>query len=250
MASLPADETPCTAPPRLQCCSPLPAKASPSPPGIPLYQGDLDADLRTVSRNRLAEQITGGLTLTTKMPCPSWGISAARCQLGALLARKEGTVCSACYARRGRYLLTNVQEKLEERYRGLFHPLWTPAMVFLIRWYADRYFRWFDSGDLQGTNHLRNICTVAAHTPDVRHWLPTREARIVRAVGEFPENLTVRLSAQTIDGEPPPHTTTSRVTTGDAGESFDCPSRKQGNVCGDCRACWDPAIKDVAYRLH
>jgi len=28
-----------------------------------------------------------------------------------------------------------------KRYRGLFHPLWPPAMVFLINFYFDRYFR-------------------------------------------------------------------------------------------------------------
>jgi hypothetical protein len=41
----------------------------------------MDSDLHTYSRKRLAEQITGGLSFTTKMPCPSWGISAFRCGL-------------------------------------------------------------------------------------------------------------------------------------------------------------------------
>lgn len=108
----------------------------------------MDADLRAVSRGRLAERITGGLSLTTKMPCPSWGISATRCRIGQALARREGTVCSGCYALRGRYRFAAVQARLEARYRGLFHPLWTPAMVFLVRYFCDRYFRLFDSGDL------------------------------------------------------------------------------------------------------
>ncbi len=38
---------------------------------IPLYEGDIDEDLKLVSRNRLAEKLTGGLSLTTDMPCPS-----------------------------------------------------------------------------------------------------------------------------------------------------------------------------------
>ena len=75
-------------------------------------------------------------------------------------------------------------------------------MVFLIRYYCDRYFRWPSSGDLQGENHLRNIVTLAKHTPDVKHWLSTREAEVVRAVGQFPDNLVVRLSATKIDGKP------------------------------------------------
>jgi hypothetical protein len=64
----------------------------------------LDDDLKTVSRNR--EQITGGMSFTQKMPCPSIGICAYRCNLGAVLAAKEGTTCSECYARSGRYMFS------------------------------------------------------------------------------------------------------------------------------------------------
>src|SRR5438128_1739442 len=90
---------------------------------VPLYRGSMDEDLRIVGRGKLAETITGGLSITTKMPCPSHGISATRCRLGAILAGKPGTVCSKCYALKGRYAFSNVQKKLEERYQGLFDPL-------------------------------------------------------------------------------------------------------------------------------
>src|SRR5947207_15588532 len=86
---------------------------------VPLYQGDLEADLRIGSRNRLAETITGGLSFTSKMPCPSWGIPATRCKIGSVLAQRDGSVCSRCYAMRGRYQFEAVQRKLEERYQGL-----------------------------------------------------------------------------------------------------------------------------------
>lgn len=219
---------------------------------MPLYEGDIEADLHLVARNRLAETITGGLSLTSKMPCPSWGISATRCRIGQVLASREGTVCSGCYALRGRYRFGAVQEKLEERYRGLFHRLWTPAMVFLVRYYCDRYFRLFDSGDLQGVNHLRNIITLAQHVPDVRLWLPTREYEVVRAcAADIPDNLIVRVSAHQVDGEPPSWwPTTSTVTSAAvAGEGI-CPARDQDNRCGECRACWDGSVANVAYRLH
>jgi hypothetical protein len=219
---------------------------------VPLYRGDIEADLRLVARNRLAETITGGLSLTSKMPCPSWGISATRCRIGQALARQEDTVCSGCYALRGRYRFAAVQDKLEGRYQGLFHPLWTPAMVFLVRYYCDRYFRLFDSGDIQGANHLRNIITLARHVPDVRMWLPTREYEVVRAcAADIPDNLTVRVSAHQVDGEPPSWwPTTSTVTSAqEAGDGI-CPARDQDNRCGDCRACWDRGVTNVAYRLH
>ena len=51
-----------------------------------------------------------------------------------------------------------------------------------------------DSGDLQGENYLRNIVRIAQEVPDVSMWLPTREAAVMRAVGEFPPNLTMRSS--------------------------------------------------------
>lgn len=209
-------------------------------------------DLRTVSRNRLAETITGGLSFTSKMPCPSWGISATRCRIGQVLAQREGTVCHGCYALRGRYRFSSVQDKLEDRYQGLFHPLWTPAMVFLVRYYCDRYFRLFDSGDIQGVSNLRNIITLARHVPDVRMWLPTREYETVRAcAAEIPDNLVVRVSAHQIDGEPPSWwPTTSTVSSGQEVGDGICPAPDQDNQCGECRACWDPDVANVAYRLH
>ncbi|MCC7420009.1 MAG: hypothetical protein IT428_07010 [Planctomycetaceae bacterium] len=197
----------------------------------------------------MAEKVTGGLSITEKMPCPSWGIPATRCRLGALLAKKEGTVCGDCYALKGRYRFDKVQAKLEERYKGLFDPLWTPAMVHLIRWCCDRYFRWFDSGDVQGENHLQNIVTIAEAVPDVQMWLPTREAETVRKVGEFPPNLTIRLSANKIDGKAPDWPMTSVVRRA-GGEGYACPSRTQGNSCRACRACWDRDVENVVYTLH
>ncbi len=218
----------------------------------------MERDLDTVSRNRLAERITGGLSLTTKMPCPSWGISAFRCRVGTVLAQKPGSTCADCYARRGRYLFPNVQGKLEQRYAGLRHELWTPAMVFLIRYYCDQYFRWFDSGDLVNEHHLQNINTIAAHTPDVRHWLPSREAAVIRAVrrriGEFAPNLVVRVSGTMIDGKAPKgfeHVSTVISGTKKADpDAFLCPSRRQGGVCGDCRMCWEQDKTTIAYALH
>jgi hypothetical protein len=223
-----------------------------SEPEVPLYRGDMEADLRVVARNRLAETITGGLSFTSKMPCPSWGISATRCRVGQALAQREDTVCHGCYALRGRYRFSTVQDKLEERYQGLFHPLWTPAMAFLVRYYCDRYFRLFDSGDIQGIPHLRNIITLARHVPDVRMWLPTREYEVVRAcAGDIPDNLTVRVSTHQVDGKPPSWwpTTSTVVSNQEPGEGI-CPAPEQDRSCAECRACWDKDIVNVAYRLH
>jgi hypothetical protein len=96
---------------------------------VPLYTGHLtgrlEQDLRIVSRNRMAETITGGLSSPGKMPCLSWGISAARCRVGSVLAAQPGTVCYECYARKRNYARDSVQAKLEARYEGMFNELWT-----------------------------------------------------------------------------------------------------------------------------
>lgn len=227
-----------------------------SRPTVPLYEGDLAHDLCAVARNKLAEKITGGLSQTSKLPCPSWGIPATRCRVGSILVQEHGTVCNHCYALRGRYVFEAVQRKLQQRFNGLFDPRWTPSMIFLINYFCNSYFRWFDSGDVQGVNHLRNIRTVAQHTPQVRHWLPTREMETVRSVqkeyGDPPENLVIRVSAHRIDGAPPRgFSTTSTVTaTRPRKGTYVCPAPEQKNTCRECRACWNEDVSTVTYWLH
>lgn len=222
-------------------------------PEVPLYDpADLDADMKTVARKGLAEQLAP-LALTTKMPCPAWGISAFRCRIGNVLADVEGSTCEKCYARKGRFKFSNVQARLEKAYQGLFNPLWTPALAHQVLWHADRYFRLFHSGDLQGENHLRNLVTVAQAVPDVSFWLPTREAKTVRAVlkeiGAFPENLVVRVSGAMIDGPPPKGFSTTSTVVSDP-EEVTCPAPDQGNSCADCRDCWRADVRNVAYNRH
>jgi len=72
-------------------------------PEVPLYRGNMEADLRVVTRNRLAETITGGLAYPSKMDCPAWGVPATRCRVGSILAQEPGTVCHDCYAMKGTF---------------------------------------------------------------------------------------------------------------------------------------------------
>ncbi len=222
---------------------------------VPLYVGrDLEADLREVARRGLAEQLAP-VSTTSKMPCPSWGISALRCRIGTLLNDTEGSVCHEknCYAKKGRFKFSNDQARLEQAYQGLFDVRWTPALIHQVRWYADRYFRLFHSGDLQGQNHLKNLVSVAQAVPDVSFWCPTRESKTVKAVlkeiGEFPENLIVRVSATMIDGPPPKGFPLTSTVVSDPDEA-NYPAPSQGGQCGACRSCWGPDVQNVAYRKH
>lgn len=83
---------------------------------------------------------------------------------------------------------------------------WSDAMAFQITKSAEKsgefFHRWFDSGDLQSVDMLRAIAMTCVKTPLVRHWLPTREAKIVKdyikAFGALPENLIIRASSTMI----------------------------------------------------
>ena len=198
-----------------------------------------------------AEAIAGSLGEPSKMPGYAYGISAKMCQVGGVLAKVKGSVCHKCYALRGHYQHKGVAQAHAKRLQGLAHPMWVDAMVFMIRLRRSEHFRWHDSGDLQSLAHLEKIADVCWKTPEVKHWLPTREQRYVNEYltkfGDFPPNLCVRVSATMINGEPPTDfNQTSTVVT----EGHTCPAPEQGNSCGSCRKCWDRNVKNVAYKKH
>ena len=231
-----------------------------------------------------ANMLTGGLGSPSKMPGKSYGLPAAAaewvpsvcqqlglpvpptygCPVGAKLAAVKGTVCHGCYAdQRGFYQFSNAQAAQVRRLCSLFpadttvarpHYEWEEAMAFLINRQKEPYFRWHDSGDLLGMWHLIKIVEVCKRTPKIRHWLPTREKRIVNNLGSLiiPRNLIIRLSATKVDGNPPQTTDilTSTVHRHKPAIGFACPAPTQGNQCGGCRQCWHREKKNVSYHYH
>ncbi len=203
-----------------------------------------------------ALQLIGGLSEPSKMPCYAYNMPASKCITGSKLAKIKGSVCSQCYAFRGNYRFENVKTALMRRFRSLKNPLWVQAMTLSIRSLeSSGYFRWHDSSDIQGQWHLDNICKVAKNLPDIKFWLPTREYGIVSEylkTNTFPENLTVRLSAYMLEGEPPIALAKrlNLTTSGVVKEGFTCPASLQGNKCLSCRACWDKSTPNVNYHKH
>ena len=194
-----------------------------------------------------AREITGGLSKPSKMPGPAFNLPASRCITGAKLVKVPGSVCHGCYALKGRYRFPNVQNALERRLQALSSPQWVEAMVVLVQ--GNEFFRWHDSGDLQSLEHLQKIFEVCKRTPNTKHWLPTREAQILKQVRpeEVPENLIIRFSSHMIDQGPVSFWPwTSTVVT----KNKTCPAAEQGNACGSCRACWNRDVKNVAYGKH
>ena len=194
-----------------------------------------------------AHKITGGLSKPSKMPGPAYNLPAIRCKTGSKLRKIKNSVCSGCYALKGRYRFNNVQSALRRRAASLMHPDWIDAMVALIS--GHEYFRWHDSGDIQSVEHLKRIFEVCKRTPDTKHWMPTREARFLRLMDPdiIPSNLIIRMSSHMIDQGAvkfwPWTSTVSSVTK-------TCPAQDQGNKCMDCRACWDRKVANVTYPKH
>lgn len=200
-----------------------------------------------------ANEITGGLGKPSKMPGYAYGIPAKECKVGSQLVGIKNSVCSGCYALKGRYAFKNVQDAEYRRFKSLKDIRWVEAMSYLITKRHADYFRWHDSGDIQDMDHLNNIVDVAMRCPGTAFWLPTREKALVsrwlrnNPTG-FPPNLVVRVSGTMIDGPPPKgFPNTSTVTTSG---SPTCPAYTQGGICGSCRACWDPGVGNVSYPKH
>ena len=194
-----------------------------------------------------ANKIVGGLSAPGKMPCPSINLPAAACITGQILARVPGTTCHGCYALKGRYQFPDTIKAMDRRLEALKDSRWVRAMVTLMQ--GRPHFRWHDSGDIQSAWHLKRILEVCKQTPATRHWLPTREAKLLQFIDPdiIPKNLIIRLSATKVNGAASiswPWTSTVSTTT------KTCPASDQGGKCQSCRQCWDRSIKNITYAKH
>ena len=194
-----------------------------------------------------ASKIVGGLSTPGKMPCYSINLPAAACITGQIMARVPGTTCYGCYAMKGRYRFKNTKIAMARRLAALQASRWVRAMVVLMK--DRKYFRWHDSGDIQSAWHLARILEVCKQTPDTKHWLPTREAKLLQFMDPdtIPTNLIIRLSATKVNGAASiswPWTSTVSTTT------KTCPASDQGGKCKDCRSCWNRSIKNITYAKH
>lgn len=212
-------------------------------------------------------------TRNSKMPGTAYALPPSKCQIGAKLANVEGSVCHGCYAVKSENMYPSARKgwnsnfEKAARFIDAMPEQWAKAIAFQIRWHLKRFeedcHRWFDAGDLQSVNMLRAIVRVCELTPDVKHWLPTREAGIVKAWrdagGIEPRNLVIRISSTMVDDKPrnAPHTSTVH-TPGAAHVGHGCPASSDAHralndgkaYCGPCRACWDSSVRNVSYPFH
>ena len=211
-----------------------------------------------------AETSVGNLSRPSKMPSYAWSISAKRCNTGSKLAKVKGSVCYNCYALKGRYMFNNVQDALERRYTAWSsnREKWVDAMIYLMHNKQHivnaGHFRFFDSGDIQGSDMLDDINTVAWASPSIRFWLPTKEYKLIKNYDkEVAPNLVIRVSAPNVDkgftnvkGNFKYISTVYKKDNIDVAQGYVCPASKQGNQCGSCRACWSDKVSEVSYLAH
>jgi hypothetical protein len=135
---------------------------------------------------------------------------------------------------------------------------WVSDMVTELD--QDRYFRWFDSGDMYSLGLAEKILEVMRLTPWCKHWLPTRmhkfpKFELVLREMQTLDNVMVRFSSDSIVGEYIPGLHGSVI--GPDAETFQaragvqlCEAYAHGGNCSGCRACWDKSIPLIAYPAH
>jgi hypothetical protein len=122
----------------------------------------------------------------------------------------------------------------------------------------DRFFRWFDSGDMYSVELAEKIFHIMKRTPWVKHWLPTRMAKfakfadVIARMQALP-NVMVRFSSDSVTGDfvsglhgsvivPDSETLPEGVTL--------CRAYEHEGKCNGCRACYDKSVAVIAYPAH
>lgn len=166
--------------------------------------------------------------------------------------------CKGCYATTGNYHYPNVKAPREHNKTDWQRLEWVDDMVKELD--SDRYFRWFDSGDVYTLALAEKILEVMIRTPWVKHWLPTRMHKFPKFQDVLQrmqalENVMVRFSSDSVIGEYIPGLHGSVI--GPDASSFSpqngvslCRAYEHDGKCSGCRACWDRSIPLIAYPAH
>jgi hypothetical protein len=197
------------------------------------------------------------LSKAGKMPCRSWSLQAIdTCPASIGSDGELVDACKGCYATTGNYRFPNVKKPREHNKEDWQRDSWVDDMVAELD--NDRYFRWFDSGDMYHIQLARKMLEVMKRTPWVRHWLPTRMHKFAKfglvllEMNNLP-NVVVRLSSDSVIGETIPGANTSTIipTPEQAtAEMTVCEAYSRDGKCGPCRKCWDKDVNVIAYPAH
>lgn len=166
--------------------------------------------------------------------------------------------CRGCYATTGNYNYPNVRAPRLANREDWQRQEWADDMVAELE--RDRYFRWFDSGDVYNLALAEKILDVMQRTPWCKHWLPTRMHKFPKFRMVFDsmrelDNVSVRFSADSVDGSYTPGLHGSVIgpdaaTYTDTPGASLCRAYEHEGKCSGCRACWNKDIELICYPAH
>ncbi len=185
----------------------------------------------------------------------SWSLQALETCPGSVNA--DGSLvdaCRGCYATTGNYNYPNVKAPRIENREDWQRDEWVSDMINALE--SQRYFRWFDSGDMYSLGLAEKILQVMESTPWVKHWLPTRMqkfpkfAKVIKRMQAL-DNVMVRFSSDSVTGEYVLglHGSTITDNIGNA-PGFVCKAYEHGGKCNGCRACYSKDVPLISYVAH
>ena len=164
--------------------------------------------------------------------------------------------CKGCYAVGGNYRFKNVKEARSHNKKDWQRVEWVADMIEELD--ADRYFRWFDSGDMYSLRLAEKMYEICKATPWTRHWIPTRMHKfkkfrdVIDRLNAL-DNVVVRLSSDGINGEiiqEAEYSSTIIPFIDSVTVATVCNAPLQDGKCKKCRLCWDKSTKVIAYAGH
>jgi hypothetical protein len=200
------------------------------------------------------------LSITSKLGCKSWSLQAVETCPGAVAA-DGGLVeaCRGCYATMGNYHYPTVKALRIANREDWKRAEWVAEMVAALT--NERFFRWFDSGDVYSVRLAEKMLDVVRLTPWVSHWISTRMhkfakfADVLQALNNEP-NCVVRGSLDDVfidrfEAAGYPGYLSGIIAHADvATDATVCRAYQNEGKCGTCRACWSKAEKAIAYPAH
>lgn len=198
------------------------------------------------------------ISVTSKLDgIRSWSLQALETCPGSI--ESPGVLvdaCKGCYATAGNYVFANVKAPRAHNKEDWQRMDWVDDMVQELQ--NDRFFRWFDSGDMYALGLAEKMLEVMQRTPWVKHWLPTRMhkfpkfALVLRQMQSL-DNVMVRPSSDSIVGEFLPGLHGS-VIVPDSRVNPDmvtlCRAYENDGKCSGCRACYSKDVPVIAYPAH
>ena len=197
------------------------------------------------------------LSKTSKLDgIKSWSLQALDTCPGSKNA--DGSLvdaCSGCYATTGMYNFPNVKAPRLDNKEDWKREDWAADMIKALK--KEKYFRWFDSGDMYALELANKIYTIMQATPHVKHWLPTRMAKfpkfntILSKMQALP-NVMVRFSSDSVMGQyTKEHGSVIVPTLADVNDNMSpCLAYESDGKCNGCRKCYDKEIPVIAYIAH